>query len=102
LPDLLLALYLAARKKISYNIIDGITGMDGAGPSAGKVQNFGLLMGSQSVSALDYVASKMMGFKIKDVPYLQPALIKDGILPSQITVPRSFYNYRLRCRYSAG
>lgn len=93
--DLLLAVYLAARNKISYTIIDGITGMDGAGPSAGKVQNFGLLMGSESVSALDYVASKMMGFQIKDIPYLQPALVKDGILPSQISVPRSFYNYQL-------
>lgn len=91
--DLLLALYLAARNKINYSIIDGIVGMDGAGPSAGNPQNFGLLMGSESVPALDYVASKMMGFKIKDVPYLHPALIKDGILPSRIKVPRSFYNY---------
>nr|MDK2851290.1 hypothetical protein [Candidatus Cloacimonadota bacterium] len=91
---LLLALFGICRQKISYNIIDGIIGMDGAGPSAGRPKHFGVLMGSDSISALDTIASRMMGFKIKDVPYLAEALHMEGVLPSRIIVPQSFLSYR--------
>ncbi len=94
--ELLLAVYGVCRSKISYSIIDGIVGMDGAGPSGGKPQNFGLLMGSSSIPALDTVASRMMGFSVKDVPYLWDALHMEGILPSKITVPQSFRYHRLQ------
>jgi uncharacterized protein (DUF362 family)/NAD-dependent dihydropyrimidine dehydrogenase PreA subunit len=87
---LLLALYGVCRQKISYSIIDGIIGMDGAGPSAGKPKHFGILMGSNNIPALDTIASKMMGFKIKDVPYLSGALHLEAVLPSRIVVPKSF------------
>jgi len=92
---LLLAIYGLCRSKITYNIIDGIMGMDGAGPSAGNAKSFGLLMGSDSIPALDAVASRMMGFEIKDVPYLWDALHLEGIIPSRIQVPRSFLHYRI-------
>ncbi|MCB5260762.1 MAG: DUF362 domain-containing protein [Candidatus Cloacimonetes bacterium] len=92
---LLIAIYGLCRAKITYNILDGIVGMDGAGPSAGTVRHFGLLMGSESISALDTVASRMMGFTVNDVPYLWAALHMDGILPSQIHVPHSFLHYRI-------
>jgi len=92
---LLVALYQITKPKINYSIIDGIVGMDGAGPSAGNPRNFGLLMGSSSISALDYIASQMMGFKLAQVPYLSDALQADGILPSRISVPQSFQHYRL-------
>jgi len=91
---LLLALYGLCRSKITYNIIDGIVGMDGAGPSAGNPKHFGLLMGSDSIPALDTVASRMMGFDLGDVPYLWGALHMEGILPSRIRVPRSFQQHR--------
>ncbi|NLW18810.1 MAG: DUF362 domain-containing protein [Candidatus Cloacimonetes bacterium] len=90
---LLLALYALTRSRLSYNIIDGIQGMDGLGPSGGRTRNFGLLFGSRSVSALDYVAATMMGFAPDDVPYLEEALRMDGILPSRIGVPTSFHGY---------
>lgn len=93
--DLLLAIYGIAKTKVSYNIIDGIMGMDGAGPSGGNPRNFGLLMGSDSIAALDTVASRMMGFTVKDVPYLWDALHSEGILPSQIRVPQSFLHHKL-------
>lgn len=93
--SMLVALYGAARGRITYSIIDGITGMDGAGPSAGTPRNFGLLFGSTSIPALDHVASKIMGFQINDVPYLFDALHKDGILPSSIHIPTSFRGYRI-------
>lgn len=90
---LLLALYALVRSRLSYNIIDGIQGMDGLGPSGGRTRSFGLFFGSRSVSALDYVAATMMGFAPGDVPYLEEALQIDGILPSRIWVPTSFRGY---------
>ncbi len=91
----LLALYGLCRSKITYSIIDGIVGMDGAGPSAGRPRHFGLLMGSDSIPALDTVASRMMGFKVHDLPYLWQALHMDGVIPSRIVVPHSFVHHKL-------
>lgn len=93
--DLLLALYAITRNRISYSIIDGIVGMDGAGPSAGNPKQFGLLFGSSSIPALDYTAARIMGFKLQDVPYLSPALHLEGLLPSRIKIPTSFTHYRI-------
>ncbi len=93
--ELLTALYAVIGNRITYSIIDGIMGMDGNGPSAGKPHHFGLLFGSTSIPAVDYIASHIMGFQLKDVPYLSSVLIMDGILPSQIKIPVSFRNYRI-------
>ncbi|MFA7544045.1 MAG: DUF362 domain-containing protein [Candidatus Cloacimonadaceae bacterium] len=93
---LLCAVYGIARPKISYNIIDGIVGMDGAGPSGGNPQPFGLLFGSKSIAAIDAVASRMMGFKTRDIPYLWEALHTEGILPSQIAIPQSFKHHHIK------
>jgi len=93
--QLLNAVYQEARPRVVYNIIDGIQGMDGAGPSAGRLRNFSLLLGSASASCLDYYASRLMGFKIDDIPYLFDALHADGILPSRIQIPSSFLHHRL-------
>lgn len=92
---LLEAVYQLTKSRITYSLIDGITGMDGAGPSAGFPRHFGLLLGSDKIPALDYVASKMMGFGLRDVPYLFNALHLDGILPSRISIPTSFRQYKL-------
>ncbi|HNX36869.1 MAG TPA: DUF362 domain-containing protein [Candidatus Cloacimonadota bacterium] len=93
--ELLVALYAVVRNRITYSFIDGIVGMDGAGPSAGNPRKFGLFFGSSSIPALDYIASKIMGFGINDVPYLSPALHLDGILPSKISIPTSFRGFRI-------
>lgn len=92
---LLLALYRSVKNRISYSIIDGILGMDGLGPSAGRPREFGLLLGSRSIPALDFTAARMMGFELDDVPYLREALHGDGILPSRIDLPTSFRQFRL-------
>lgn len=92
---LLVANYQLTKEHITYSFIDGILGMDGAGPSAGRVRKFGLLLGSKSISALDYVASRLMGFQLKDVPYLWTALHKDGQLISEIQIPTSFQHFKL-------
>ncbi len=93
--ELLLALYALTKSRISYSFIDGIIGMDGAGPAAGTPRPFGLFLGSTSIPALDYTAARMMGFSLKDVPYMSAALHQDGILPSRIVVPTSFKHYRI-------
>ncbi len=93
--DLLNTIYGIVKDRIIFNIIDGIEGMDGAGPSAGRVCKFDLLFGSPSASAVDFAASGIMGFKLDDIPYLAGSLHKDGILPSRIDIPRSFLHYRL-------
>ncbi|NLO11254.1 MAG: DUF362 domain-containing protein [Candidatus Cloacimonetes bacterium] len=90
---LLLDLWEITRKRITYNFIDGIMGMDGAGPSAGNPRYFGLFFGSESVPAVDYIASKMMGFRLHDIPYMHDALHTEGILPSRIQIPTSFKDY---------
>lgn len=92
---LLLALYGLVRDRLSYSFIDGILGMDGLGPSGGRPRDFGLLLGSRSVSSLDFTAARMMGFRLDDVPYLRPALQMDGVLPSRIHVPTSFRDFEL-------
>jgi uncharacterized protein (DUF362 family)/Pyruvate/2-oxoacid:ferredoxin oxidoreductase delta subunit len=89
---LLLALFRLVRGKVTYSFIDGIVGMDGYGPAAGKARDFGLFFGSESISALDCVAARMMGFGIRDVPYLFGALHAEGVLPSRISIPSSFRN----------
>jgi uncharacterized protein (DUF362 family)/NAD-dependent dihydropyrimidine dehydrogenase PreA subunit len=93
--DLLEALYQLVKSRITYSIIDGVVGMDGAGPSAGTPRHFGLLLGSESIPALDYTAARLMGFKLHDVPYLFDALHRDGILPSRISIPASFRHFSL-------
>lgn len=91
--ELLIALWKLTKDRVTYSFIDGILGMDGAGPSAGNPRHFGLFFGSSSIAALDFVAAKMMGFKLEDVPYLSPVLHYEGLLPSAISVPNSFRDY---------
>ncbi len=92
---LIATLYRALKHRICYHIMDGIEGMDGAGPSGGNVKQFGLLFGSVSAPALDSIASGFMGFRLEQVPYLKEVLHNDAILPSRITYPLSFKHFRL-------
>ena len=93
---MLAALHKTVKHRVVYHIMDGIVGMDGAGPSAGNPRNFGLLFGSTSAPALDYIASTFMGFKLKQIGYLKEALHDEGIIPSQIEYPVSFNDFRLK------
>jgi uncharacterized protein (DUF362 family)/NAD-dependent dihydropyrimidine dehydrogenase PreA subunit len=89
------SLHKAVKHRITYNIMDGIVGMDGAGPSAGNPRKFGLLFGSASAPALDYIAATYMGFKLSQVGYLREVLHDEGIIPSQIIYPVSFNEFQL-------
>ncbi len=58
-------------------IIDGIVGMDGNGPVAGRIRNFGLILASDDVVALDTVVCKLIGLEIEEVPLLKFCAEKD-------------------------
>ena len=86
-------LYKIVQDKIVLNIMDGIWGMEGEGPSAGVPRNFGLVFTCEKASALDFVASRMMGFKIDKLKYIKSAIEFDKINPAQINVPQKWENF---------
>ncbi|TGE33004.1 DUF362 domain-containing protein [Desulfosporosinus sp. Sb-LF] len=55
------------------SIMDGIVGMEGDGPSAGKPRNIGALILSTDPFALDVVAADLIGLKPEKVPTLMAA-----------------------------
>lgn len=55
------------------SIMDGIAGMDGQGPSAGRRRNFGLIIASADPVALDAVAWMLGGNDPMEVPMLRLA-----------------------------
>ncbi|MDP4126510.1 MAG: DUF362 domain-containing protein [Bacillota bacterium] len=57
----------------SLSIMDGIVGMEGEGPSAGKPRNIGALILSTDPFALDVVAADLIGLKPEKVPTVMAA-----------------------------
>jgi len=66
-------------------IMDGIIGMEGNGPSSGKIKQTGLIIASRNAVALDKVASKIIGFKNKDLEILKLA-DKRNLTPKDIEI----------------
>jgi uncharacterized protein (DUF362 family)/NAD-dependent dihydropyrimidine dehydrogenase PreA subunit len=52
------------------HVMDGVTAMEGAGPSQGQSRHVGWLLGAKDGVALDMVASRMIGLKPHYVPTL--------------------------------
>ena len=52
-------------------IIDGTTGMEGLGPSAGKAKPANIIVVSADAFAADAVACRLMGTKADDIPHLR-------------------------------
>lgn len=67
----LIDIFLATRPQI--NIIDGIIGMEGDGPSAGVPKYIGCLLASVDAFACDYAALEIIGVDYKKVPVLKVA-----------------------------
>lgn len=59
--------------KIDLHIMDGITAMQGEGPTAGEVYEAGKILISQDPLALDVVGAKMLKLRLEDVPILMTA-----------------------------
>ena len=55
------------------SIMDGVVGMEGDGPSAGKPRNLGALILSTDPFALDVVATDLIGLKPEKVPTIMAA-----------------------------
>jgi uncharacterized protein (DUF362 family)/Pyruvate/2-oxoacid:ferredoxin oxidoreductase delta subunit len=87
-------LYAGVKHKVVLHLVDGILGMEGEGPSAGLPRKFGVLFISESASALDYVASRMMGFDWRKLPLIEKCLQLDGLLPSRIEVSAGWQDFQ--------
>lgn len=66
------------------NIMDGIIGMEGEGPSSGQPRNFGYLLASPSPFALDVAGVHLLGIEPPDKVPLIAALRERG-LPWEVT-----------------
>jgi len=64
-------IYKIVKDKIVFNLMDGIVGMDGDGPSSGDAKNFGVILGSTDAVALDFCASRIMGYNPKKIPTIK-------------------------------
>ncbi|KLU63983.1 ferredoxin-2 [Desulfosporosinus acididurans] len=64
---------IAAWAKPAFSIMDGITAMEGDGPSAGRPRNVGALILSRDPFALDVVAADLIGLKPEKVPTVMAA-----------------------------
>ncbi len=87
-------LYSVVKDRIAINIMDGIVGMEGDGPSAGDPRNFGVMFASKSASALDFVASGMMGFKPERLEYILPSLELDNIKETEIEISEEWLHFK--------
>jgi len=66
------------------NIVDGVQGMDGEGPSGGNPREMQVLLGSGDAVTLDYVVCKLIGFPPDKIPYLAIAQ-KEGICSKDLS-----------------
>lgn len=67
---------IATWVKPTLNIMDGVVGMEGNGPSAGKPRNIGALIMSTDPFALDVVATDLIGLKPEKVPTIMAARVR--------------------------
>ncbi|MCF7794506.1 MAG: DUF362 domain-containing protein [Candidatus Cloacimonetes bacterium] len=86
-------LYDSVHEKISFNLMDGILGMEGEGPSAGIPRNFGVMFASESAPALDYVASAMMGFDPQKLDYIISVLKIENLQTSEIEIDSEWKSF---------
>jgi len=60
--------------KPEINIMDGVVGMEGKGPTSGKSKKAGYILASKSAVSLDVVSSKLIGYNPKKILFLQEAV----------------------------
>ncbi len=58
---LLAELFERVREKILFGVVDGIVGMDGNGPSSGRIRQIGLLAVSRDIAAMDDLLERLVG-----------------------------------------
>jgi uncharacterized protein (DUF362 family) len=89
-------LYMAIKPQVVLNIVDGIIGMEGEGPSAGVVRDFKVMFASESGGALDTVAARMMGFKKEQLKYIEAVLQAEGISEKEIQLEERWQSFQYK------
>jgi len=79
-------IYELVKDRVVFNLMDCILGMDGDGPSAGEVKKFGLLIGGENAVAVDYFASRIMGFKPEKIPITRITAKRQGLNFSEFSL----------------
>ena len=64
-------------------IVDGVTCMEGNGPTGGTPRHVGLLAASESPHKVDLVCAKLLGLERTEVPTLEAALER-GLIPQTV------------------
>ncbi len=64
-----------------FTLMDAIIGMEGEGPGSGDPRQLGLVLGSNSMAALDWIAAGIIGYDPEGIPYLANALRRSGRNP---------------------
>ncbi|MBW6516181.1 MAG: DUF362 domain-containing protein [Candidatus Cloacimonetes bacterium] len=92
--ELLVAIYQVLKEQVVLNVIDGIWGMEGEGPSAGIPRNFGVMLASRSASALDFTAAKMMSFRSERIPTVRMSMEADNLSPEDIVLDEKWQEFQ--------
>jgi len=92
----LVDIYEAASPDLT--IVDGITCMDGFGPSFGRPRQFGIIAAGTNAAAVDYVMAGITGIGARNVATVQESIRRSLIIPERITVagdaPRRLVRFR--------
>lgn len=83
--DLYTALLMLRDGKPNFTVIDGITGGQGEGPFCPRSKQSGVLLASGDLLAADLVASRLMGFDVTRIPYLNHYLRSGEIALADVT-----------------
>jgi len=75
--------YSAVRQFVDLNIMDAVVGMDGNGPTMGRVRKVGKILASRDALALDMVSFRMVGINPEKVPHIAEAMGR-GLGPSSL------------------
>ncbi len=78
--DMLLDLVLLVKPRLA--VMDGIVGMEGEGPSAGKRRRGNVLLASADSFALDVVMARLMGADPRSIPILEAAFARRLATPA--------------------
>ncbi len=70
--SLLVDIYQNIKPEI--NLIDGVVGMEGKGPTSGKPKKAGYILASKNAISLDVVASKLIGYNPKNILMIKEAV----------------------------
>ena len=88
LSRLLLELYQIVRPKLRLTIVDGIVGMDGDGPSSGRIRPIGIVAIGDEALALDKELAIFLGLNPKKIQILKQAEKKFGPIIGKPVGPR--------------